>query len=95
MIQKPHHPGHVLVEKFLKPYGITQMYFAFHLGWPYARLNEIINARRGVTADSALALSEAIPQTSPEYWLSLQNNWDLWQAKQVHIPVKPLRDFKE
>lgn len=86
----PLHPGQVLVEQFLNPYGITQAAFAEHVGWTYARLNEIVNTKRGVTADSALTLSEAIPQTTAEFWLDLQRDWDLYSAKQTHKKVYPV-----
>ena len=42
----PTHPGEMLLEEFLKPIGISQKAFAKHLGWTYARLNEIINKHR-------------------------------------------------
>ncbi|MHB1285089.1 MAG: HigA family addiction module antitoxin [Leptospirales bacterium] len=85
----PPHPGRVLVEEFLEPLGITQTAFSNHLGWTFARLNEIVNARRGITPDSALHLSEALAGTSPEFWLDLQRNWDLWQARSVHSTSAP------
>ncbi|MCS5708826.1 HigA family addiction module antidote protein [Candidatus Berkiella cookevillensis] len=94
-MKQPVHPGQVLVSNFLEANGITQTAFALHLGWTYARLNEIINAKRGVTADSALSFSEAIPGTTPEYWLDLQRDWDLWHAKLTHVIVKPLADFEK
>lgn len=46
----------MLLKEFLEPLGVTQKEFAAHVGWTYARLNEIINGRRGIIADSALAL---------------------------------------
>jgi len=52
----PTHPGEMLLKEFLEPLGVTQKTFAAHLGWTYARLNEVINGRRQVSADSALAL---------------------------------------
>jgi len=87
--QKPTHPGEVLLRDFLEPNGIQQTQLVEHLGWTYARLNEIINQRRGVTADSALSFSETFG-TRPEFWLNLQMNWDLWHAKQSHKTIKPL-----
>ena len=48
----PTHPGEMLLKEFLEPLGITQTEFSRHLGWPYARLNEIIKGKRGVTAAS-------------------------------------------
>lgn len=85
----PTHPGEVLLNEFLFPRNISQKQFATHLDWTYARLNEIVNKRRGVTADSALAFAEALT-TEPEFWLNLQRDWDLWHAKQTHKPISPL-----
>lgn len=87
------HPGRVLLERFLNPLGITQATFAEHVGWTYARLNEIINNKRGVTADSALTLSEALPETTPEFWLDIQRDWDLYIARQSHRKVTSLNHF--
>jgi len=86
----PTHPGEMLLKEFLEPLGVTQKAFATHLGWTYARLNEIINGRRNISADSALALGEALG-TGPELWLDLQRNWDLWHALRSHRKVPPLK----
>jgi len=86
----PTHPGEMLLKEFLEPLGVTQKEFARHMGWTYARLNEIINGRRNVSADSALALGEAL-KTGPEFWLNLQRDWDLWHAAESHQKVPPLR----
>ncbi len=97
MLQKktlPSHPGEILLKEFLEPLGLPQKKFAEHLGWTYARLNEIVNKHRGVTADSALAFAAAFG-TEPEFWLNLQRDWDLWRAKQTHVPVKPLISKKK
>lgn len=80
----------MLLKEFLEPLGMTQKAFASHLGWTYARLNEIINGRRQVSADSALALGEAL-KTGPEFWLNLQRDWDLWYAMDSHRKVPPLK----
>jgi addiction module HigA family antidote len=79
----------MLLKEFLEPLGITQTELAKHLGWPFPRLNEIINGRRGVSADSALSLGEAFG-TGPELWLNLQRDWDLWHGYKNHSPVRPL-----
>lgn len=86
----PSHPGEILLKDFLEPKGITQKEFAFHLGWTYARLNEIVNAKRGVTADSALAFSDAF-KMEPQFWLNLQKDWDLWHAMQLHRKIRPFK----
>lgn len=90
----PLHPGEILLKDFLGPLGLSQKQFVEHLGWTYARLNEIVNKHRGVTADSALAFAGAFG-TEPEFWLDLQRDWDLWRAKQTHIPVKLLISRKK
>ena len=85
----PTHPGQMLLKEFLEPMGITQVELARHLKWPYARLNEIINGKRGVSADTALALGESF-QTGPEFWLNLQRDWDIWHAKLRRVTHSPL-----
>jgi addiction module HigA family antidote len=85
----PTHAGQMLLKEFLEPMGITQKEFSKHLGWTYARLNEIINGHRGITAESALAFADAF-QMEPQFWLNLQQNWDLWHAMKEHKNIKPL-----
>lgn len=75
----PTHPGQMLLHEFLEPMNLSQKEFAEHIGWTYARLNEIINCRRGISPDSALILAEIL-STTPEFWLDLQTKYDLWQA---------------
>lgn len=53
-------------------------------------MNEITNGRRGVTAESALALGDAL-ETGPEFWLNLQRDGDLWHSLQHHERIKPLK----
>jgi addiction module HigA family antidote len=69
----------MLLEEFLKPLGITQSAFAVRLGVSFPRLNEIINARRSVTSDTALRLAR-VTGMSADFWLGLQQDWDLWHA---------------
>jgi addiction module HigA family antidote len=76
----PIHPGKMLQEEFIAPLGITQRALAAKLGWTVAKLNELINGKRGITADSALDLSAEFG-TSPEVWLSLQMYFDLRRAE--------------
>jgi addiction module HigA family antidote len=68
---------------------LTQKDLADHLGWTYARVNEIVNGKRGISADSALALGDAF-EIEPEFWLNLQRNWDLWHASRSHQKMMPL-----
>src|SRR5690606_22927530 len=75
----PTHPGEMLLEEFLKPLGISQTEFAQRLGVSFPRLNEVINAKRGVTPDTALRLAR-VTGMSADFWLGLQQDWDLWHA---------------
>ena len=75
----PTHPGEMLLEEFLKPLGISQSAFAVRLGVSFPRLNEIVRRRRGVTPDTALRLAR-VTGMSAEFWLGLQQDWDLWHA---------------
>ena len=81
--RRPTHPGEILSEEFLKPLGITQTKLASHLGWSHAKINEIVNAKRGVTAKTALAFSDTFGTTA-EFWMNLQTSFDLWEAQQEH-----------
>jgi addiction module HigA family antidote len=78
--KNPIHPGEILLEEFLRPVGTTQTAFAIKLGWTRARLNELIKGKRGITADAALDLAEALG-TSAKLWMNLQATWDLAEAE--------------
>lgn len=75
----PTHPGEMLREEFLVPLGITQSAFALQLGVSFPRLNGVINAKRAVTPDTALRLAR-VTGMSADFWLGLQQDWDLWHA---------------
>jgi addiction module HigA family antidote len=83
MRKPPPTAGEILVEDFLKPMGITQTEFAKRIGVTYARLNEIVNGKRGVSVDTALRLSKAFGTTS-DLWLNIQRMTDLYEA--LHSP---------
>jgi len=76
----PFHPGEILLEEFLLPGNISQAAFARKIGWTKARLNELIKAKRGVTAEAALDLADALG-TSARLWLNLQVTFDLAAAE--------------
>jgi addiction module HigA family antidote len=91
----PTHPGEMLLEEFLRPLGITQSAFASRLGVSFPRLNEIINRKRAVTPDAALRLAR-VTGMGAEFWLGLQQDWDLWHALRTReareiAKLKPLR----
>ena len=75
----PTHPGQMLLEEFIKPLELTQTELAQRLSVSYPRLNEIVRGRRSVTPDTALRLSHVLGM-SADFWLGLQQDWDLWHA---------------
>lgn len=72
----PIHPGEVLMEDFIKGFGITQNKLAVSIGVPPRRINEIVHGKRGITADTALRLSRYFG-VSAQFWLNLQDHYDL------------------
>jgi antitoxin HigA-1 len=72
----PVHPGEILLEEFLRPLELSQAALARHLGISQVRVNEIINGKRGISAETAWLLAEAF-STSPQFWVNLQANYDL------------------
>ena len=78
-IAPPTHPGEMLFEEFVKPLDLTQAELARRLDVSYPRLNEIIKGRRSVTPDTALRLSRVLGMPA-DFWLGLQQDWDLWHA---------------
>jgi len=78
--RQPTHPGEILLEEFLKPKGMSQVELAQRIGVPVQRVNTLINGKRACTAETALLLSRALG-TSPEFWMNLQNAFDLFNAK--------------
>ncbi|MCB0344223.1 MAG: HigA family addiction module antidote protein [Bdellovibrionales bacterium] len=87
-------PGEILLEEFMSPSGISQNKLARDIDVPPGRINDIIRARRAITTDTALRLSVYFG-TTPEFWLNLQNAYDLNVAQQELLPgirkiVRPL-----
>jgi len=82
----PTHPGVMLLEEFLIPAGLTQSELAAALHVPYQCINEIVNARRGVTPSIALRLAKFFGM-SPSFWSNLQLRWDLYHAQQEEAAV--------
>jgi addiction module HigA family antidote len=90
--EKPTCPGQILLEEFMEPLGISQNKLARDLDVPVGRINDIIKARRAITTDTALRLAIYF-QTSPEFWLSLQNEYELKLAEGTILP-KISRDVR-
>lgn len=75
-LMPPVHPGEILREDFMKPLGLTIKRLALDLHVPATRIGEIVHERRRITADTALRLARYF-ETNPEFWLNLQNFFDL------------------
>ncbi|MGB3296782.1 MAG: HigA family addiction module antitoxin [Phormidesmis sp.] len=73
----PIHPGEVLKDE-LGELNLSQTDLAKHIGVLPKTINEICRGKRGISASMAMKLSRAIG-ASPQFWLNLQNNWELSQ----------------
>ena len=73
---QPIHPGEILLEEFLKPFGISQYKIAKDINVPARRINEIVHGDRAITADTALRLGKFFGN-SAEFWLNLQSRYEL------------------
>jgi addiction module HigA family antidote len=92
--RRPTHPGEILREDVLPETGLTQGEFARMLGVSRRTVNEILQEKRPVTVDMAHRLARVL-NTSPDVWLGLQQEVDLWDAleanKQEYERIKPLK----
>ncbi len=89
------HPGEILQEEFLQPFGLSQNRLARDLGVPPRRINEIVLKKRAITPDTALRLARYFA-TSERYWLGLQTDFDLEEARtklenRLDSEVRPLQ----
>jgi len=92
MEREPKHPGEIIREDYLKPLSMTISELASILGISRKTLSKILNGRGAITPDMALRLSRAF-NTSADFWLNLQKNYDLWKAEHTSNDwqrVKPL-----
>ena len=72
----PMHPGEILREEFMVPNGISAHALAMALRVPSTRISEIVNERRGITADTAYRIALHFG-TSAELWMNLQSAYEL------------------
>jgi addiction module HigA family antidote len=76
----PVHPGRILLKHYIEPLNIKIVDLADNLGVSRKAISAIVNEHKAITSDMALRLSKAFGPT-PELWLNLQRNYDLWQAR--------------
>ena len=84
--REPTHPGEMLLGEFLEPMGLSQRGLADGIVVPYQRINELVNGRRGVSPATALRLGKLLG-TSADFWLNLQQRWDLYHATRQEAEV--------
>ena len=80
VMHSPPHPGEFIATVYLEPNGITGRELASKLGVSPSTLNRILTYKSSVSPEMALRLSKCIGR-SPESWLAMQHNHDLWQAR--------------
>jgi addiction module HigA family antidote len=81
-MHNPPHPGELIREVYLEPFGVSARQLAVKLAVAPSTLNRILNGDAGVSPEMALRLSKALGR-SPESWLALQDLHDLWVARQT------------
>ena len=84
-MHNPPHPGEFITEVYLEPNNLSGRELATKLGVAASTLNRILTGTSGISPEMALRLSKALGR-SPESWLAMQYNYDLWQAKR-HVKL--------
>ena len=80
-MHNPPHPGEFIRTVYLEPFSISSRFLATKLDVSPSTLNRVIKGASGISLEMALRLSKALGR-SPESWLALQDNYDLWKARQ-------------
>lgn len=78
-MHNPPHPGEFIHQVYMEPFNHSCRYVAKQLGVSASTLNRILKSKSAISPEMALRLSKALGRT-PESWLAMQNNYDLWQA---------------
>jgi addiction module HigA family antidote len=81
--RRPSPPGTILKYEYLEPLRMTQQQLADAIGVTRVRINEIILGKRSITPDTAFRLAKLF-NTTPDFWLNLQLNADMWDTLQSH-----------
>jgi addiction module HigA family antidote len=80
-MHNPPHPGEFIAEVYLEPNSLSGRELAAKLGVAASTLNRVLTGASSISPEMALRLSKALGR-SPESWLAMQHNHDLWRAKQ-------------
>jgi addiction module HigA family antidote len=95
-MKNPVHPGRIVREVCLEPFGLTVTEAAGILGVTRQALNNVVNSKAGISPSMAIRLSKAFGST-PETWLQMQMAFDLAKARrhEGQIRVKPVKARRE
>jgi antitoxin HigA-1 len=85
MIHKPTHPGAILKEEVLTPLNLSVTEAAYRLAMSRVALSRVLNGKAAISPDLAVRLEKAGVGTA-RTWLSMQIEYDLWQATQRRQP---------
>ena len=91
-MHNPAHPGEILSELIIKSLNLSLTETADRLGVSRTSLSKIVNGRGPLTAEMALRLERVFSKPDAAHWLRLQNAYDLWQANQRQLTVKPISE---
>lgn len=93
-MHNPPHPGEFIREVYLVPFEITGRQLSAKLGVSPSTLTRVLNGSSGISSEMALRLSKALGR-SPESWLTMQDHYDLWQArKSVNLDTVEKVEFR-
>jgi len=89
----PTHPGKILKNWFIEPKGLTVKDLAAGLQINRTNLSHVVNEHAGISVELAVKLSKAFKNT-PQFWINLQSNYDLWHAQQKLKDLE-IKDFSK
>jgi len=91
-MHNPPHPGEFITAVYLEPNNLSGRELAAKLDVSASTLNRILKGTSGISPEMALRLAKALGR-SPESWLAMQYNYDLWQARQ-HVTLEKVRKVR-
>lgn len=81
-MHNPPHPGEFIMETYIEPFNLSVRQVALNLGVSPSTLTRLLNGNSSISPVMALRLAKALGR-SPESWLALQDQYDLWHAKRT------------
>ncbi len=84
-MHNPPHPGEFIATTYMEPCNLSCRYLAAKLAIAASTLNRILKKQSVISPEMALCLSCALGRT-PESWLAMQNNYDLWKTRKTFKP---------